>query len=68
MRFFLLYTGLTHLGDFHCKMRKTGRHCASAQATKQYININILSASGLLSAAFLAVAITIFLLIITATA
>jgi hypothetical protein len=61
-------SGLAHLGDFHHKMRKTDRHCASAETTKQSIHINILSASGWLSAAFRAVAMAIFLLIIIATA
>jgi hypothetical protein len=50
--------GLTHLGDFHHKMRKTGRHCEAAQPTKQSITISVLCASGLLPAAFLAVAMT----------
>jgi hypothetical protein len=50
--------GLTHLGDFHHKMRKTGRHCEAAQPTKQSIAIRVLCASGLLPAAFLAVAMT----------
>jgi hypothetical protein len=56
---FELFTGLMHLDDFHHKMRKTGRHCASAQPTKQSRPITILSASGLLPAAFRSVAMTI---------
>jgi hypothetical protein len=47
------------MGDFHHKMRKTGRHCASAQPTKQSMHINIPSTSGLLPAAFRAVAMTV---------
>jgi hypothetical protein len=43
--------GLTHLGDFHHKMRKTGRHCEAAQPTKQSIAISVLCASGLLRCA-----------------
>jgi hypothetical protein len=50
--------GLTRLGDFHHKMRKAGRHCEAAQPTKQSIAISVLCASGLLPAAFLAVAMT----------
>jgi hypothetical protein len=55
-------TGLTHLGDFHHKMRKTGRHCASSQTTKQSMFIITLRSSGLLPAAFRAVAMMIRLL------
>jgi hypothetical protein len=39
-------------------MRKTGRHCEAAQPTKKSITISVLCASGLLPAAFLAVAMT----------
>jgi hypothetical protein len=46
------------LGDFHHKTRKAGRHCEAAQPTKQSIAISALCASGLLPAAFLAVAMT----------
>jgi hypothetical protein len=46
------------LGDFHHKMRKTGRHCEAAQPTKQSMAISVLCASGLLPAAFRAVAMT----------
>jgi hypothetical protein len=54
----MIQAGLTHLGDLHHKMRKTGRHCESAQPTKQSMAISVLCASGLLPAAFLAVAMT----------
>jgi hypothetical protein len=46
------------LGDFHHKMRKAGRHCEAAQPTKQSMFIIALRSSGLLPAAFLAVAMT----------
>jgi hypothetical protein len=36
------------LGDFHHKMRKTGRHCEAAQPTKQFMFIIALRSSGLL--------------------
>jgi hypothetical protein len=39
------------MGDFHHKMRKTGRHCEAAQPTKQSIAISVLCASGLLRCA-----------------
>jgi hypothetical protein len=56
MSIFQTFAGLAHLGDFHHKMRKTGRE--AAQPTKQSIAIRVLCASGLLPAAFLAVAMT----------
>jgi hypothetical protein len=58
MAFAVFKSGLAHSGDFYHKMRKTGRHCASATPTKQSIAISVLCASGLLPAAFLAVAMT----------
>jgi hypothetical protein len=47
------------LDDFHHKMRKTGRHCAAVQPTRQSMHLTLLSASGWLPAAFRAVAMTI---------
>jgi hypothetical protein len=54
----MFFSGLAHLGDFHHKMCKTGRHCEAAQPTKQSMFIIALRSSGLLPAAFLAVAMT----------
>jgi hypothetical protein len=52
-------SGRAQLSDFHHKMRKTGRHCEAAQPTKQSMFIIALRSSGLLPAAFRAVAMTI---------
>jgi hypothetical protein len=54
----IILSGLAHLGDFHHKMHKTARHCEAAQPTKQSIFIITLRSSGLLPAAFRAVAMT----------